>query len=151
MKPRTAGFGHVAAIVLLASALQPLAFAQSDTDIAETVRACQLVADLSARLACYDRAFPPLPEGAAVTERARANQGEALGERARIVEIEMPSLRTTVFHAEDGRVFVRERATTVIQWPDTPVDVEVQTSMFGTSMYLKFPGAGSRVRVTIRD
>jgi hypothetical protein len=150
MKPRTAGLVHVAAIVLLACALQPPAFAQSDIDIAEAVRACQLVADLSARLACYDRAFPPLPQGAA-EPGARASQGEALGARARIVEIEMPSLRTTVFHAEDGRVFVRDRATTVIQWPDTPVDVEVQTSMFGTSTYLKFPGAGPRVRVTIRD
>lgn len=150
--------GHVAALVLLASALQPQALAQSDADIAATVRACQLVTELSARLACYDRAFPPIPQGAAEpgtrtadTPRALTNRGEALGARARIVEIEMPSLGTTVFRAEDGRVFVRDNATTVIQWPDTPFDVEVQTSLLGTSTYLKGAGAGPRVRVVIRD
>jgi hypothetical protein len=173
MRPRTAGAVRFATIVLLGYALQATAKAQSENDIAATVRACQLVAELSARLACYDRAFPPLagsaPEPGAPAAAA-ATQGSAGAARAaaapspptppeqaprweaaRIVEVESPDLRTTIFHAEDGRVFVRQDATSVIQWPDTPFDVEVQTSFLRTSTYLKLPGRGPRVRVTLRD
>jgi hypothetical protein len=172
MRLRTAGAVRFATIVLLGYALQAPANAQSDNDIAAAARACQLVAEVSARLACYDRAFPPLtgsaaepgaPAAAAATPGSAAARAEAAPpppappeqsprwEAARIVKIESPDLRTTIFHAEDGRVFVRDRATTVIQWPDTPFDVEVQTSFLRTSTYLKLPGGGPRVRVTIRD
>jgi hypothetical protein len=173
MRPRTAGAVRFATIVLLGYALQAPANAQSDDDIAAAVRACQLVTELSARLACYDRAFPPLTESAsepgtpaaaaATPGAASAARAEAAPtppapperaprwEAARIVEVESPDLRTTVFHAEDGRVFVRQDATSVIQWPDTPFDVEVQTSFLRTSTYLKLPGRGPRVRVTLRD
>jgi hypothetical protein len=172
MRPRTAGVVRFATIALLGYALQASANAQSENDIAAAVRACQLVAELPARLACYDRAFPPLtgsaPEpdapaaaaatpGSAGTARPEAAPPPAPPEQAprweaaRIVEVESPDLRTTIFHAEDGRVFVRQDATSVFQWPGTPFDVEVQTSFLRTSTYLKLPGRGPRVRVTIRD
>jgi hypothetical protein len=171
MQTRTAGIGRFPTIVLLGFTLQPQAIAQSDVDIADAVLACQLVAELSDRLACYDRSFPPLTgpaaeagaPAAAVTTASSAGAARAAAappptdpeqarwEAARIVEMEMPSLRTTVFHAEDSRVFVRDNATTVIEWPDTPFDVEVQTSFIRTSTYLKLPGRGPRVRVVIRD
>jgi hypothetical protein len=70
---------------------------------------------------------------------------------ARIVEVQMPSLSTTLFLAADGRTFVRENATTVIRWPDTPFDVEIQTGLFGTSTFLQLPGGSRRVRVVVRD
>jgi hypothetical protein len=173
MRPGTASAVRFATIVLLGYALQAPANAQSENDIAAAVRACQLVAELSARLACYDRAFPPLTGSAAESDApaaAAATPGSAGAARAeaaplppappeqaprweaaRIVEVEQPDLRTTIFHAEDGRVFVRQDATSAIQWPDTPFDVEVQTSFLRTSTYLKLPGRGPRVRVTIRD
>jgi hypothetical protein len=171
MQARTAGIGRFATIVLFGFTLQPQAIAQSNVDIADAVRACQLVAELSERLACYDRAFPPLTGTAAepgapaagVTIASSAGVARAAPvppptaperarwEAARIVALEMPSLRTTVFHADDGRVFVRNNATTVIEWPDTPFNVEVETSFLGTSTYLKLPGRGPRVRVVLRD
>lgn len=173
MRHRTAAAVRLAAIVLLAYALQTPAHAQSQNDIATAVQACQLVAELSARLACYDRAFPPLtgstsesgmPAAAAATAgsagAARAAAAPAppappeqapRWEAARIVAVESPNLRTTIFHAEDGRTFVRQDATSVLQWPETPFDVEVETSFLRTSTYLKLPGRGPRVRVTIRD
>jgi hypothetical protein len=159
MRPRTAVAVRLATIVLLGYALQAPANAQSENDIAAAVRACQLVAELSARLACYDRAFPPLmgsAAGAASAEAAPrpappAPPEQARWEAARILDVEMPDLRTTLFHAEDGRVFVRQDATSLIQWPDTPFDVEVQTSFLRTSIYLKLPGRGPRVRVALRD
>lgn len=174
MLARTTAIGRFATIVLLGFMLQPSALAQSDDDIAAAVQACQRVAEISARLACYDRAFPPVmgpaaepgtPTAAATTASsagaARAAAAappappappeQARWEAAIIVDMEMPSLRTTIFHAEDGRVFVRDDATTVIQWPDTPFDVEVQTSFLGTSIYLKLPRGGPRVRVVLRD
>ena len=174
MRSRTAGAVRLTAIVLLAYALQVPANAQSENDIAAAVRACQRVAELSARLACYDRAFPPLMGSAAepgAPASAAASPGSAGAvraeaapplppappaqaprwEAARIVEVESPDLRTTIFHAEDGRVFVRQDATSVIRWPDTPFDVEIETSFLRTSTYLKLPGRGQRVRVTLRD
>jgi len=40
--------------------VQTVAYAQSDAEIRESVRACQRMSELSFRLACYDSAFPPL-------------------------------------------------------------------------------------------
>lgn len=39
--------------------LQPMAFAQSDSELLQAVRGCQSIGGLSARLACYDDVLPP--------------------------------------------------------------------------------------------
>ncbi len=44
----------------LAWFVQTVAYAQSDAEIRESVRVCQRMTELSSRLACYDRALPPL-------------------------------------------------------------------------------------------
>lgn len=140
----------IACLVLL----QSVANSQVDTPIPEAARECRRVPEGALRLACYDRAFPPLVEAgrgdASLPSREEPAAPVAASEppatTARIVEVQMPSLDTTVFRAADGRVFVRERATTVIRWPDPPFDVEIETSRFGTSTYLRLPG-GLRIRV----
>jgi hypothetical protein len=165
------------ALALPAWLLQPVAFAQSDAAIAATVRACQREAAMSSRLACYDRAFPPVsetadrndapasaearvaavpapeppPQRAAQPAPQQPSSQSASSTIARIVEVEMPSIDTTVFRAEDGRVFVRSNATSVVRWPETPFDVEVDRSMFGNTTYLNFPGRNLRVRVAVRN
>jgi hypothetical protein len=133
---------------------QSVANAQSNTATPEAADDCRRVPERALRLACYDRAFPPITEAIddddllpPREERvAPAAAPEPSAPTARIVEVEMPSLDTTLFRAADGRVFVRERATTVVRWPDTPFDVEIETSIFGTSTYLRLPG-GRRIRV----
>ncbi len=52
--------------------------------------------------------------------------------RARIVEVQRPSVRTSRLIAADGRVFVESITTSIINWPDTPFDVEVNRSITGT-------------------
>jgi hypothetical protein len=155
----------------LASLWAPVVDAQSNADVA--VSACQRVPDGSSRLNCYDRAFPPLVATedeqdaatssasgvamrreqipAAALESRDATAARASPDRARIVELQMPSLTTTVLLAADGRVFVRENAGSILRWPDTPFDVVIETSRFGSSTYLQHPGTGQRVRVAVRD
>jgi len=153
-RSRNLGCGIV--LAALTCLLPPVTNAQSDAQSPEAVRACQRVTERSSRLACYDRAFPPIVESVdsddslpQARERVASDSEPEL--TARIVEVQMPSLSTTRFLAADGRTFVRERATTVIRWPDTPFDVEVQTNNFGTSTYLKLPGTAPRFRVVVRD
>lgn len=67
-----------------------------------------------------------------------------------IVEVQTPSPGTTRFVAADGRVFVRANATTIHRWPDTPFDVEIQLSRFGTT-FLRFPESRLRIRVAVSD
>ena len=158
------------AFAALTCLLLPVANAQSDVD-PDAVRSCQRVADRSLRLDCYDRAFPPEVESEESAEalesaefvepvhgddaprqrRERVATVAETGSTARIVEVQMPSLGTTLFLAADGRTFVRENATTVIRWPDTPFDAEIHTGLFGTSTFLQLPGGSRRVRVVVRD
>jgi hypothetical protein len=147
------------ALVSLVCLLQPAANAQSSAETPEAVRACQRVAGSSSRLACYDRAFPPVLDSvdggdtSTLREERVATVAEPeppLATTVRIVEVQMPSLDTTRFVAADGRIFVRERARTVVRWPDTPFDVEIQSGIFGT-IYLKFPDSGRRIRVSVLD
>jgi hypothetical protein len=51
---------------------------------------------------------------------------------AHIVEVQRPSVRTSRLIADDGRVFVESITTSIINWPDTPFDVEVNRSITGT-------------------
>jgi len=53
--------------LMLACALflvQPLTHAQTSAEQGDTVEACQRLEELSARLACFDRVFPPIDESA---------------------------------------------------------------------------------------
>lgn len=147
------------ALASLAWLQQPVANAQSAAEIREAVRACQRVSALSSRLACYDRAFPPIVESvdsddspAPREERAAtvAEPEPAPPTTVRIVEVQMPSPGTTLFHASDGRIFVRANARTIYRWPGTPFDVEIDTGLFG-NLFLKFPETGLRIRVAVRD
>lgn len=153
-RSRKVGCGIV--LAALTFLLLPVTNAQSDAQSPEAARACQRVAERSSRLECYDRAFPPIVDP--VDRNDSLPQARELVApdsepelTARIIEVQMPSLSTTLFLAADGRTFVRERATTVIRWPDTPFDAEVQTNNFGTSTYLKLPGTTPRFRVVVRD
>ena len=148
----------------------PMANAQSDATILTLVRACQSVAGLSERLACYDRVLPPGADSDGVAtddtparttapvarstetidrgnprvsreqelestvaeleeQLARETGGEPV---ARIIEVQRPSVRTSRLIAEDGRVFLESITTSIINWPDTPFDVEVNRSITGT-------------------
>jgi hypothetical protein len=51
------GFSVVLATLVLLAV--PVASAQSDAQVLQSVRACQAVSGLSERLACYDRVLPP--------------------------------------------------------------------------------------------
>jgi len=154
----------------LACLLQPIAYAQTDAEILASARACQNIAGLSLRLACYDRVLPPATESTgtgvprpaprvdnrpsvpAVSNRENtpstreAELEETVAElqerlqrdeidsatTARIIEVERPSVRTSRLYAEDGRVFVESVTTSIIRWPETPFDVEVNRSITGT-------------------
>lgn len=148
------------ALASLAWLLQPVANAQSDAETLEAVRACQRVPGLSSRLACYDSALPPIVNSVdgdvsppPLEERAAtvARPEPPLATTVQIVEVQMPSLNTTLFRAADGRVFVRENARTIHRWPDTPFDVQIESSILGSSTYLRFPNSGLRVRVVVRN
>jgi hypothetical protein len=162
------------AVVFLALLLQPVANSQSNAEITRSVDSCRRVQELSARLACYDRAFPPLiesgddnapsePGGAARVVAPAANsiepaqppaarvvEPESLPAMARIVAVEKPSLRTTRFHASDGRVYVQSNATRLYRWPEPPFDVEIDIGKFGTT-FLVFPDTDLRIRVASGD
>lgn len=147
--------------------MQPIAHAQSDAEILESVRACQNIAGLSLRLACYDRVLPPSSESVEAGVRATPrmeNRSPAVSNRgnnprtreeeleetvaeleeqlqretidsaltARIIEVQRPSVRTSRLITDDGRVFVESVTTSIVRWPETPFDVEVNRSITGT-------------------
>ena len=164
------GLGIV--LVCLAWLAIPMVNAQSDATILTLVRACQSVAGLSERLACYDRVLPPGADSdevtsddtparttapvAGSTETIDSGNGHTRVSReqelestvaeleeqlvretggepvARIIEVQRPSVRTSRLIAEDGRVFLESITTSIINWPDTPFDVEVNRSITGT-------------------
>ncbi len=136
----------------------PVANAQSDADVIESVRACQSITGLSARLACYDQVLPP---GTQITGTVRTTEtidsDDSMDSReqelevtvadleqqleletldsvptARIIEVSRPDLRSSRLVAADGRVFVESNTTTIVRWPETPFDVEVNRSLTGT-------------------
>ncbi|MDC1436057.1 hypothetical protein N8303_02210 [Gammaproteobacteria bacterium] len=161
--------------------VQPVVNAQSDADIRESVGICQRVADLSYRLACYDRAFPPPAETANVdnsitsreeipisggmreqqrqleTERrqleAERQRVEQFDSRAQIVEVQQPNLRTSRFITADGRVFIQSNATRVNRLPEMPFEVEIQSRLAGTTiLIIQGPdGRDQRIRVLLED
>jgi hypothetical protein len=175
---------NVALAIAVAAITLPLhsaGNAQSRAEMREAVNTCQRIQELSSRLACYDRAFPPVIEPDAGNEptpvaqtpplrqesppavptspgtqppaptqrSAPAREADERPVMAQIINLEMPSVRTTRFYAADGRVFVRSDAT-IPRWPDLPFEVEVQTGHFGT-VYLRFPATNLRVRVAVED
>jgi hypothetical protein len=170
---------HNVALIGLAWVVPCAALAQSDADVGAAVGECRRVQRTLERLSCYDRAFPPDgAAGAAVPQPSSAPVRDASAElqsepsaaqsrdprsaapaerapvsanRARIVEVTMPSLSTTVLVAADGRVFTRQNTTVVVRWPSTPFDVNIETSRLGNSTFLIHPSNGERVRVVVRD
>jgi hypothetical protein len=167
--PRSRNAGCGIALAALTCVLLPVANAQPEAQTPEAVRACQRMTEESARLDCYDRAFSPTIESVDGDDsrptiesvdggdspppppQEPAAPASELESMARIVEVQMPNLSTTIFRAEDGRTFVRENATTVVHWPDAPFDVEIQKGFFGTSTYIKLPGKNPRIRVVVRN
>jgi hypothetical protein len=155
--PRSRNAGCGIALAALTCVLLPVANAQPEAQTPEAVRACQQLTEESARLDCYDRAFSPTIElvdggdSPPPPPQEPAAPASELESMARIVEVQMPNLSTTIFRAEDGRTFVRENATTVVHWPDAPFDVEIQKGFFGTSTYIKLPGKNPRIRVVVRN
>lgn len=170
---------HNVALIALASVVPCAAHAQADADVGAAVGECRRVQGTLERLSCYDRAFPPdgatgaaVPEPSSAPVRdasaelqsepsaaqsrepgsaAPAERAPASANRARIVEVTMPSLSTTVLVAADGRVFTRQSTTVVVRWPPTPFDVTIETSRLGNSTFLIHPSNGERVRVVVRD
>jgi hypothetical protein len=123
----------------LAWLLLPVANAQSDAEILEAVRACQRVAELSSRQACYDRALPPIIESVD-SDDSRASPTER-GERAeRAARAERTERVDSVDRAE--------RVATVNE-PEPPLAtmvqiVEVQSPSLGTT---RFRAADGRIFV----
>jgi hypothetical protein len=150
----------------LAWLTQANVYAQSDDEILESVRACQNIAGLSLRLACYDRVLPPAVESLeggspravprienrpavsnrGASGRSREELEETVAEleeqlereaidasnTARIIEVQRPSVRTSRLIAEDGRIFVESVNTSIIRWPETPFNVQINRSITGT-------------------
>ena len=138
----------------------PSTNAQSDSQTLESLRACQNVPELSSRLSCYDQILPPSAEtldsdnSFASREElaatvAKYEQQEELETSAEIIEIQKPSLRTSRLLAADGRVFVQSKATTTTQWPEVPFNIEIESSLFGSTKYIKIPGRRDRIRISI--
>ncbi|MDG2091431.1 MAG: hypothetical protein P8J61_10125 [Gammaproteobacteria bacterium] len=149
-------------MVSLVWLMQPLAHAQSDSELIDAVRTCQNVEGLSGRLACYDQVLPPgtasignispVVENNVSTRTSTApasREAELEAEvadleqqlmvetsdilpTAQIVEVQRPSVRTSRLIAADGRVFVESNSTTIVRWPDTPFNIEVNTGRTGT-------------------
>jgi hypothetical protein len=150
-------------VIALASLAPYTTHAQGETDGGAAVGECRRMQGTGERLACYDRAFPPLADGAAAAPAPSAptsnepgspppdERAVASSSRAQIVEVTMPSVTTTVLVAADGRVFTRESTTVVVRWPATPFDVSIETSRLGNSTFLIHPRTGERVRVVVRD
>ncbi|MAM71032.1 MAG: hypothetical protein CMP91_07830 [Gammaproteobacteria bacterium] len=153
--------GLVLTLATLAG-LSQSAFAQSDQEIVDSMRTCQQIPEMSARLACYDRVLPPVNETATQVPRAnplpRAERESRPVEAApaapaagagmvRIVELEKPSLSRSILTAEDGRVYTAT-SNTVVPWPDPPFMIQTTTGAFGT-VYLVLPGTNDRIRVSV--
>ena len=147
-------------MVSLVWLMQPSAYAQSETELLGAVRTCQNIDGLSERLACYDQVLPPgaavienitpmievsTGRSTATTSReaelekavAELEQQLEIGSLsesplARIVEVKRPSASTSRLIAADGRVFVESNSTTIVRWPDTPFDLEVNIGITGT-------------------
>lgn len=166
------GFSVILATIVLLAV--PVASAQSDAQVLQSVRACQGVTGLSERLACYDRVLPPGTNMVGTVSAARSSetvnsnasaapsrereleatvaeleqqlQIEEIGTRpiARIIEVERPTLRTSRLIADDGRVFLESVTTSIINWPDTPFEVDVNRSITGTYTIRAINSAGDR-------
>ncbi len=69
-----------------------------------------------------------------VAELEQRLEQEALQDAvtARIIEVQRPTARSSRLIAEDGRVFVESNTTTIVTWPDTPFNVDVNRSLTGT-------------------
>ena len=167
-----------AAVIALVAAVPCALHAQADAGMRAAAE-CRRLQGSAERLDCYDRAFPPVidagaaaPQPSSAPGRGASTQAQressaptsreprtaspdqpapASASRARIVEVTMPSLSTTVLVAADGRVFTRQNTTVVVRWPATPFDVNIETSRLGNSTYLIHPRTGERVRVVVRD
>lgn len=165
------------AFVCLAWLLQPAAYAQSNAELLESLRDCQGVAQMSARLACYDQLLPPgtgaseasdTPDsGVSLTPPPRQAAPEMREDRrsprparpdadaddntVQIVDVERPQFRSFRLTTADGRVYVYSNAVRIPQWPDTPFEAEIQTSIIGNSTYLNVPSIRTRVRVVLEN
>ncbi len=161
-------FTALACLTLLSLMHVPAAKAQEDAALLESLRACQDVSQMSARLACYDQLLPPAATAGAgdntapltAAPPAADNPGRALSEERRsprparpepgtvqIVAVERPEFRTFRLTTADGQVYVHSNAVRIPQWPDTPFEAEIQTSIFGNSTYLNIPAIRTRIRV----
>jgi cell division protein FtsL len=130
-------------LVSLAWFVQPLANAQSDAEMRESVNICQRVADLSFRLACYDRAFPPPAETIETSDSMpsrdeRVVSGD-LSEQQRQIQAERQQLEAErqQLEAERRRVEIepeRDRAGSLVRI------VEVEQPNLRTSRFITADG-----------
>jgi hypothetical protein len=151
--------------------LPPAASAQSDAALIEAVRACQRVGAGAARLACYDRALPPLDESIAGDEasarpgteppptnaapppvetdrasRERSGGGDEPEVAGTVTIIEVRSLRPGAarFLAADGRLFV-QRGRSFLRLPDPPFEAELESGALGSTFFKLEQGLRIRV------
>ena len=128
--------------VFLACLVAPAVNAQSDAEIRESVAICQHVADLSYRLACYDRAFPPPIEtvnsaDSAASREERVISSGDISEQQRQLEAERRQLE-----AERQRLEVaRQRNDTGQQSAESMAQIiEVQQPNLRTSRFITADG-----------
>jgi hypothetical protein len=129
-------------------AFPPLVDTQTEETAARGQRSEEARREASAEPRRDEQNAPAARERRNVTAAERA---PAYANHAQIIELKMPRITTTELIAADGRVFVRESATSILRWPNVPFDVDIETSRFGSSTYLIHPQSRQRVRVAVRD
>ena len=121
---------------------------------------CAVVPDPAARLACYDRAFPPPPETVqAATEKAQAEFGLDAAEQERSLAQQQPERiespvakvdqgsRGRVFILENGQVWAQTETRTVGHVRPGDV-VQVRKAILGGYTLVMPNGVSVRVRRT---
>ena len=144
--------------------LLPLVLLSLPLSAQQPTHGCAGVAEPAARLACYDEAFPPLPEAIeAATARARADFGldrqpdplrnpgqsaqQADPERieSRVVKVDHDGATQSGFHLENGQVWVRAQSGSSgrVQAGDS---VQVRKGLMGSYQLVTPNGVTFRVR-----
>lgn len=121
---------------------------------------CAVVSDAAARLACYDRAFPPPPETLqAASEQAQAGFGLGAAEQEGPLAQQQPerieSVVAKVDHGRGGRVFTLENGQVWTQTEARTVGhvrpgevVQVRKAVLGGYTLVMPNGVSVRVRRT---
>ncbi len=78
----------------------------------------------------------------------RPKEESVSGTTIQIIEVQTPTLSSFRLITSEGEVLYKNKLTSVINWPETPFEAEVDQGLVGT-LFLKIPGRTKTIRVSV--